>query len=133
MAFGDGHTYCFPTGLARRTCCVLQHHPQRHRSRKGRGRGVAHHQGQVDRHGLPRLGCHQDDQRMLFQVLRKQAAAASDWCWLLLQGCSCVYQDLAPLLVHPGVPTPDVSVVDLTFTAEKDTSIEEIDALMKKA
>lgn len=30
------------------------------------------------------------------------------------------------------VPTPDVSVVDLTFTAEKDTSIEEIDALMKK-
>ncbi|CAK9024853.1 unnamed protein product [Durusdinium trenchii] len=31
------------------------------------------------------------------------------------------------------VPTPDVSVVDLTFTAEKDTSIEEIDALMKKA
>ena len=32
-----------------------------------------------------------------------------------------------------GVPTPDVSVVDLTFTAEKDTSIEEIDALFKKA
>ncbi|CAK9013616.1 unnamed protein product, partial [Durusdinium trenchii] len=31
------------------------------------------------------------------------------------------------------VPTPDVSVVDLTFTSEKDTSIEEIDALMKKA
>jgi glyceraldehyde 3-phosphate dehydrogenase len=31
------------------------------------------------------------------------------------------------------VPTPDVSVVDLTFLAEKDTSIEEIDALMKKA
>eukprot|EP00434_Breviolum_minutum_P016711 symbB.v1.2.014734.t1/scaffold1082.1/size139405/11 len=31
------------------------------------------------------------------------------------------------------VPTPDVSVVDLTFTAEKDTSIEEIDALFKKA
>jgi len=31
------------------------------------------------------------------------------------------------------VPTPDVSVVDLTFRAEKDTSIEEIDALMKKA
>merc|ERR1719379_3070052 len=27
------------------------------------------------------------------------------------------------------VPTPDVSVVDLTFTAEKDTSIEEIDRL----
>ena len=31
------------------------------------------------------------------------------------------------------VPTPDVSVVDLTFLAEKDTSIEEIDGLMKKA
>merc|ERR1719201_988749 len=31
------------------------------------------------------------------------------------------------------VPTPDVSVVDLTFTAEKDTSIEEIDAALKKA
>jgi glyceraldehyde 3-phosphate dehydrogenase len=31
------------------------------------------------------------------------------------------------------VPTPDVSVVDLTFRATKDTSIEEIDALMKKA
>ena len=31
------------------------------------------------------------------------------------------------------MPTPDVSVVDLTFTSEKDTSIEEIDALMKKA
>ena len=32
-------------------------------------------------------------------------------------------------LIAPGmafrVPTPDVSVVDLTFTAEKDTSIEE--------
>ena len=31
------------------------------------------------------------------------------------------------------VPTPDVSVVDLTFLAEKDTSINEIDSLMKKA
>merc|ERR1712170_67100 len=31
------------------------------------------------------------------------------------------------------VPTPDVSVVDLTFTAEKDTSIKEIDAALKKA
>jgi glyceraldehyde 3-phosphate dehydrogenase len=31
------------------------------------------------------------------------------------------------------VPTPDVSVVDLTFRATKDTSIEEIDSLMKKA
>lgn len=31
------------------------------------------------------------------------------------------------------VPTPDVSVVDLTFRASKDTSIEEIDKLMKKA
>jgi len=31
------------------------------------------------------------------------------------------------------VPTPDVSVVDLTFTAEKDTSIEEIDKLLKEA
>jgi glyceraldehyde 3-phosphate dehydrogenase len=31
------------------------------------------------------------------------------------------------------VPTPTVSVVDLTFRAEKDTSIEEIDAAMKKA
>lgn len=31
------------------------------------------------------------------------------------------------------IPTPDVSVVDLTFRSAKDTSIEEIDALMKKA
>jgi glyceraldehyde 3-phosphate dehydrogenase len=31
------------------------------------------------------------------------------------------------------VPTPDVSVVDLTFLTERDTSISEIDALMKKA
>jgi glyceraldehyde 3-phosphate dehydrogenase len=31
------------------------------------------------------------------------------------------------------VPTPDVSVVDLTFRSVKDTSIEEIDGLMKKA
>jgi glyceraldehyde 3-phosphate dehydrogenase (phosphorylating) len=31
------------------------------------------------------------------------------------------------------VPTVDVSVVDLTFRAAKDTSIEEIDSLMKKA
>ena len=31
------------------------------------------------------------------------------------------------------VPTPDVSVVDLTFRSAKDTSIEEIAALMKKA
>jgi glyceraldehyde 3-phosphate dehydrogenase len=31
------------------------------------------------------------------------------------------------------VPTPDVSVVDLTFRAERDTSIEEIDSLLKKA
>jgi glyceraldehyde 3-phosphate dehydrogenase len=31
------------------------------------------------------------------------------------------------------VPTPTVSVVDLTFTAQRDTSIEEIDALLKKA
>ena len=31
------------------------------------------------------------------------------------------------------VPTPTVSVVDLTFTTQKDTSIEEIDALLKNA
>ncbi len=31
------------------------------------------------------------------------------------------------------VPTADVSVVDLTFTAARDTSIEEIDAVLKKA
>merc|ERR1712028_170694 len=31
------------------------------------------------------------------------------------------------------VPTPDVSVVDLTFTSEKDTSIQEIDKLLKDA
>merc|ERR1712060_435448 len=31
------------------------------------------------------------------------------------------------------VPTPDVSVVDLTFTAENDTSIEAIDAQIKAA
>ncbi|HEX2971992.1 MAG TPA: type I glyceraldehyde-3-phosphate dehydrogenase [Tepidisphaeraceae bacterium] len=31
------------------------------------------------------------------------------------------------------VPTPDVSVVDLTFRTAKDTSIEEIDAALKKA
>ena len=31
------------------------------------------------------------------------------------------------------VPTPTVSVVDLTFTAKRDTSIEEIDQVMKKA
>ncbi|MBF0299537.1 MAG: type I glyceraldehyde-3-phosphate dehydrogenase [Oligoflexia bacterium] len=31
------------------------------------------------------------------------------------------------------VPTPDVSAIDLTFTSTKDTSIEEIDGLLKKA
>ena len=31
------------------------------------------------------------------------------------------------------VPTPTVSVVDLTFTATRDTSIEEIDGLLKAA
>jgi glyceraldehyde 3-phosphate dehydrogenase len=31
------------------------------------------------------------------------------------------------------IPTPTVSVVDLTFTAAKDTSIQEIDSLIKKA
>ena len=31
------------------------------------------------------------------------------------------------------VPTADVSVVDLTFRSEKDTSIEEINSLLKKA
>merc|ERR1712007_319674 len=31
------------------------------------------------------------------------------------------------------VPTPDVSVVDLTFTAENDTSIEDIDKKLKAA
>jgi hypothetical protein len=31
------------------------------------------------------------------------------------------------------VPTPDVSVVDLTFRSVKDTSIQEIDTLLKKA
>jgi glyceraldehyde 3-phosphate dehydrogenase len=31
------------------------------------------------------------------------------------------------------IPTPNVSVVDLTFRSEKDTSIEEIDSLLKKA
>jgi glyceraldehyde-3-phosphate dehydrogenase/erythrose-4-phosphate dehydrogenase len=49
----------------------------------------------------------------------------------LLELLSHRFTTTAPC-VFPGVPTPDVSVVDLTFTAEKDTSIEEIDALMKK-
>jgi glyceraldehyde 3-phosphate dehydrogenase len=31
------------------------------------------------------------------------------------------------------IPTADVSVVDLTFRSEKDSSVEEIDKLMKKA
>ena len=31
------------------------------------------------------------------------------------------------------VPTPDVSVVDLTFRSERDTSIREIDGLLRKA
>lgn len=31
------------------------------------------------------------------------------------------------------VPTPNVSVVDLTFRSEKDTSIEEIDSMLKNA
>ncbi len=31
------------------------------------------------------------------------------------------------------IPTPDVSVVDLTFRSTRDTSIEEIDSLLKKA
>merc|ERR1719168_464765 len=31
------------------------------------------------------------------------------------------------------VPTPDVSVVDLTFISEKDTSIQEIDKMLKDA
>merc|ERR1711937_932837 len=31
------------------------------------------------------------------------------------------------------VPTPDVSVVDLTFISERDTSIQEIDKLLKEA
>jgi glyceraldehyde 3-phosphate dehydrogenase len=31
------------------------------------------------------------------------------------------------------VPSPDVSVIDLTFRSTRDTSIEEIDGLMKKA
>jgi len=31
------------------------------------------------------------------------------------------------------VPVADVSIVDLTFRSEKDTSIEEIDSLLKKA
>jgi glyceraldehyde 3-phosphate dehydrogenase len=31
------------------------------------------------------------------------------------------------------IPTPDVSVVDLTFRSVKETSIEEIDGLLKKA
>ena len=31
------------------------------------------------------------------------------------------------------VPTPNVSVVDLTFRSVKETSIEEIDGMLKKA
>jgi glyceraldehyde 3-phosphate dehydrogenase len=31
------------------------------------------------------------------------------------------------------IPTPDVSVVDLTFRSTRDSSIEEIDGLLKKA
>ena len=31
------------------------------------------------------------------------------------------------------VPTPNVSVVDLTFTPKRDTSVEEVNAALKKA
>lgn len=54
---------------------------------------------------------------MAFRTLAKQINIA--WA----RACRC----------SRGVPTPDVSVVDLTFTAEKDSSITEIDGLIKKA
>merc|ERR1719502_1491916 len=60
--------------------------------------------------------------------------SAKDWRGGRAAACNVIPSTKGKLTgMSFRVPTPDVSVVDLTFTAEKDTSIEEIDKLLKAA
>merc|ERR1719502_170393 len=60
--------------------------------------------------------------------------SAKDWRGGRAAACNVIPSTKGKLTgMSFRVPTPDVSVVDLTFTAEKDTSIKEIDEMLKKA
>ncbi|MGN6277793.1 MAG: type I glyceraldehyde-3-phosphate dehydrogenase [Sphingomonas sp.] len=95
----------------------------------------------IERGLMTTVHSYTNDQKILDQIhpdLRRARAAAMSMIPTTTGAARAVGEVLPELKGKLDgsairVPTPDVSLIDLTFTPKRDTSIEEINAILKKA
>ena len=95
----------------------------------------------IERGLMTTIHSYTNDQRILDQIhsdMRRARAAAMSMIPTTTGAARAVGEVLPELKGKLDgssirVPTPDVSVVDLTFTPKRDTTIEEVNALLKAA
>jgi glyceraldehyde 3-phosphate dehydrogenase len=95
----------------------------------------------IERGLMTTVHAYTNDQKILDQIhpdLRRARAAAMSMIPTTTGAARAVGEVLPELKGKLDgssirVPTPDVSVVDLTFTPKRDTTIEEVNALLKAA
>jgi len=95
----------------------------------------------IERGLMTTIHSYTNDQRILDQIhsdMRRARAAAMSMIPTTTGAARAVGEVLPELKGKLDgssirVPTPDVSVVDLTFTPKRDTTVEEVNALLKAA
>ena len=95
----------------------------------------------IERGLMTTVHSYTNDQKILDQIhpdLRRARAAAMSMIPTTTGAARAVGEVLPELKGKLDgsairVPTPDVSLIDLTFTPKRDTSVEEINAILKKA
>jgi len=95
----------------------------------------------IERGLMTTVHAYTDDQKILDQIhsdMRRARAAAMSMIPTTTGAARAVGEVLPELKGKLDgsairVPTPNVSVVDLTFTPKRDTSVEEVNALLKAA
>ncbi|MBY8828576.1 type I glyceraldehyde-3-phosphate dehydrogenase [Hephaestia mangrovi] len=95
----------------------------------------------IERGLMTTIHSYTNDQKILDQIhkdLRRARAAAMSMIPTTTGAARAVGEVLPELKGKLDgsairVPTPDVSLIDLTFTPKRDTSIEEVNAILKKA
>ena len=95
----------------------------------------------IERGLMTTIHSYTNDQKILDQIhsdLRRARAAAMSMIPTTTGAARAVGEVLPELKGKLDgsairVPTPDVSLIDLTFTPKRDTSVEEINGLLKKA
>ncbi|TPG21616.1 type I glyceraldehyde-3-phosphate dehydrogenase [Sphingomonas koreensis] len=95
----------------------------------------------IERGLMTTIHSYTNDQKILDQIhpdLRRARAAAMSMIPTTTGAARAVGEVLPELKGKLDgsairVPTPDVSLIDLTFTPKRDTSVEEINAILKKA